>query len=446
MKLLTRLALSGFNGLRIFGCTSSASLRSIHLVPRRGFNAAAASNDPSWVILNCNDTRRNDSLSSDAEGNKAVAECHTTTGRRLRVSLGLVAPPASSSLFYHCDDTPPEVKDDLQVIAAHGDSVLLSMLRGFSISYGATYDHFLYMAGGAIRPPSLSLLPTGCILSRYSQDDAHFRPLLHKDTGILWRGDGELLVAQLDVMSRFGGQLGMANLGVLHFGRNQWELKSLVPIVHNKGRKGDEVLSCWHGDMAIPAGDRFLCWYQQQRGFILCDMLALEASPKLRYEPLPSVPYSPKYHTDDLLPLRHNEGMGVAGPEAVRLVSIEPRCCCGRFGRSSCARSRSAFTVTTWTMDLSMDEPMTWVKEGVLDCEELWAMPGYDGIPRKPVEHPVVSLDNPDVVCFMVSDCRNHGNKVWMIEVDTRRKALLSAVQCTTDLSKPRVHLPAKLQ
>jgi hypothetical protein len=55
----------------------------------------------------------------------------------------------------------------------------------------------------------------------------------------------------------------------------------------------------------------------------------------------------------------------------MRFVSIEPRCCCGRLGRSSCARSRFAFKVTTWTLTLTMDEPMTWVKEGVLDCEEL---------------------------------------------------------------------------
>ncbi|CAN6374387.1 unnamed protein product [Urochloa humidicola] len=173
--------------------------------------------------------------------------------------------------------------------------------------------------------------------------------------------------------------------------------------------------------------------------------MAEDASPKLRYEHLPCVPYDPKYYTDDLLPLRNNEGMGAAGPGAVRLVSIEPRCCCGRFGRSSCARSRSAFTVTTWTMNLSMNEPMTWVKEGVLDCEELWEMPGYNGIPHEPVEHPIVSLDNPDVVCFMVPDYRHLDNEVWMIQVDTRRKARLSAVQCTTDRCKPHIHLPAKL-
>ena len=40
----------------------------------------------------------------------------------------------------------------------------------------------------------------------------------------------------------------------------------------------------------------------------------------------------------------------------------------------------------------------------MLDCEELWAMPGYEGLPRVPPVCPVVSPDNPDVVCFKVSN------------------------------------------
>jgi hypothetical protein len=87
---------------------------------------------------------------------------------------------------------------------------------------------------------------------------------------------------------------------------------------------------------------------------------------------------------------------------------------------------------------------MAWVVDGVLDCEELWAMPGYEGLPRVPVECPVVSPDNPDVVCFKVSNRCLVGyrdQKVWMLEVDTRRKVLLSVVKCPED---PYDLLPAK--
>ena len=58
------------------------------------------------------------------------------------------------------------------------------------------------------------------------------------------------------------------------------------------------------------------------------------------------------------------------------------------------------------------DEPMTWVKDGVMDCEELWAMPGYGGIPRVHPQHPIVSLDNADVVCLKVARDRDNADVV----------------------------------
>jgi hypothetical protein len=92
-----------------------------------------------------------------------------------------------------------------------------------------------------------------------------------------------------------------------------------------------------------------------------------------------------------------------------------------------------------------MDEPMAWVKDGVLDCEELWAMAGYDGLPHVHLQSPVVSLDKPDVICFKVMASLRDQN-AWMIQVDTRRKALLVAVKLTcTDPWRTHLHLPAKI-
>lgn len=84
--------------------------------------------------------------------------------------------------------------------------------------------------------------------------------------------------------------------------------------------------------------------------------------------------------------------------------------------------------------------------EGVIDCEELWALPGYEGLPRVPPDCPVVSPDNPDVICFRVSNWHlvggsEHKLKIWMLLVDTRNKVLLSVVQCPNDTFD---HLPPK--
>ncbi|KAF8731787.1 hypothetical protein HU200_015725 [Digitaria exilis] len=99
-------------------------------------------------------------------------------------------------------------------------------------------------------------------------------------------------------------------------------------------------------------------------------------------------------------------------------VSIVPR-----------LHSSHAFAVTTWTMSLSMDEKTKWVMDGVLECEELWDLPGYEGLPCVPPGCPVVSPANSDIIvsnrCLLGFDVKE---KVWMLEVDTRRKTRSSSL------------------
>uniref|UniRef100_A0A453QKM0 DUF1618 domain-containing protein n=1 Tax=Aegilops tauschii subsp. strangulata TaxID=200361 RepID=A0A453QKM0_AEGTS len=110
-----------------------------------------------------------------------------------------------------------------------------------------------------------------------------------------------------------------------------------------------------------------------------------------------------------------------------------PRCCCGSPGATFCSRSRYAFNITTWT--LRMDDDMaTWDKVSMVDSDELWSLPGYGGVPRIRPEYPIVSLDDPDVLCFMVRKIGYHmedvdgDHAIRMIEVDTKRMELRSVV------------------
>ncbi|TVU26520.1 hypothetical protein EJB05_29070, partial [Eragrostis curvula] len=377
-----------------------------------------------WVLLNCYNVRSEDSPVTDA---KTAAECRTSTGRLLRVWFDVAPPPASSYLHYHCARTKPKVKpDDFRVIAAHGDYVLIGMMyrrRGSELSMR---DHLLYRAGAAdaARPPSLSLLPARDIPKKYERGTTNepyqepgSRALTIDDAGLLRRGeDDELLVVQLQ-------EEKMAKRHDLLAGPS-------LPIIN--------------------VGDRFMCWADCYKGVLICDMD--EASPKVRHVPMPLLPPDRdwrSFYSDDLPPLGHSKAIGAAGNNTLRFVRIESRCCCGGHGRSSCSRSRYAFTVTTWTLTLKTDEPMSWVKEGVLDCEEIWALPGYEGLPRMHLRWPVVSLDNPDIICFEVSDhysIRSEDRKAWMIQVDTRRKELVSAIPFTTDPWKEYLRIPAKFQ
>ncbi|XP_021316309.1 uncharacterized protein LOC8073664 [Sorghum bicolor] len=461
MNLVTRLALGGHHGSRrLFtrgGCGSlGLRRRSIHLVPSLvqprepsddDSPSATSAKDPSWVLLNPGGCRRvfREDDDSMADHNETLAESRTSTGQHhLRVSFRLTAPPAISFLCYDYAGTVPddEKNHELAVIASHGDSILLRLRmtrrerrdgRGMPL----TFDHFVYRAGTGTRPPSLTLLPELSFPRKYGR-----RRFLEGDTGVLRRGEDDLLVAQLDT-GHHDDRPDLANLCVLRVGRSEWEHKCAVPIVHEDGV---ELMGTLSGpDMTIPVGDRFLCGVCFYVGVVVCDM-AEEASPKLRHVRLP-VYYDPSYYTNDLPPLTESKSMGAAGPSAVRFVAVEPRCCCGRHGRSSCPRSSFAFTVTTWTLTLTMDEPMAWVKDGVLDCEELWAMPGYEGLPRVHLQSPVVSLDNPDVVCFKVGGRHGGNQNAWMIEVDMRRKVLLAAVQwnSTGPWRARHLHIPAKV-
>jgi len=401
----------------------------------------------SWVLLNsggCHRVIRD--VNSMAAHNETLAKSLTSTGQHhLHVSFRLAPPPAISFLRYHYASTVPNEENkenilEVAAITAHGDSILLRMTRrrrdGRRMS--PTFDHFMYRAGTGTRPPSLTLLPELSFPRKYADQP---RLLFNEDTGVLRRGENDLLVAQLDI-GHHDDRPDLANLCVLHVGRSEWEHKTAVPIVHEEGV---ELMGLLSGpDMTIPVVDRFLCWLWFDRGLVVCDM-AEAASPKLRHVCLP-VYFDPNYYTNDLPPLSDSKSMGAAGPGAVRFVAIEPRCCCGRHGRTSCARSSFAFTVTTWTLTLTMDEPMAWVKDGVLDCEELWAMPGYEGLPHVHLESPVVSLDNPDVVCFKVGRSHRGDQNTWMIQVDMRRKVLLAALPWTwTDPSRTHLHIPAKI-
>ncbi|KAF8652099.1 hypothetical protein HU200_063045 [Digitaria exilis] len=413
----------------------------------------------SWVMLNCMG-RSSDSV-ADAE-TTCLAESPVvdhSTGRHLRVSIGIARPPSSSYLYYLWAGSQPAVEGDsreyfreVQVIAAHGDSLLLETRR--IVGFEQAYDYFVYTHSS--QRPSLSRLRdfTGKPMRQYISSEAN---------GILRRGrgeggDGEIVVAQLTSTCP---EQGTADLRLLRLGGGRpdsdWELKRGVPIVAVDEHGNDERFRQRHyhggptpyGHKAVPVGDRFMCWVDCRWGFFLCDMAEEEDyCSKLRYVSLPVMPGG--HSNGNLhLPMYCGNlccGGGGVGGNTVRYVSINPRCCCGGPGNGgSCARSRHAFTVTAWSMCLAVDGPLTWHKETMLDCEEIWAHPSYEGLPRVYPECPVISLHNLDVVCLEVREEEFESfetRKVWTIEVEMRGKAVLSlsVVRSTTTSHESKLY------
>ncbi|TVU01038.1 hypothetical protein EJB05_53519, partial [Eragrostis curvula] len=279
--------------------------------------------------------------------------------------------------------------------AAHGDSVLIQVDR--KGDYHALPDYFVYNAGttgaGSPRPPSLSLLPP---CSHYLTKDS---------TGILRRGEDELVVAQLQKVQLKDGTPEKYVAEILLFSSGAW----YTARPRLSGIEQEEFLYSWYSMSVIAVGEDMLCWVSMHRGLIFTNVH--DEMVWLRYVPLPE-DGSCTEHFDQ------SRNVCVTSGDTVRFVNIFARCCCGGAGGCKCKHSQHAYLIKTWT--LGMDS-MTWMLGGMMDATELWALDAYQSLPRVQLGFPVVSADEPHIICFMVSD-----EKAWLIMVDMRSKMLLS--------------------
>ncbi|VAH98446.1 unnamed protein product [Triticum turgidum subsp. durum] len=392
---------------------------------------------PRWVLLQgnmiCEDpaARATTPIASDDLDAETVADALTSGGRNVRVSLHLTAPPAVSRLRVDIPGLPEGTQLLAQIIAAHADSVLIEIETSrpgrFDTHKRDSLDYFVYNAGDAAadpsRPPSLSLLPP------YHKGSPRWKRLMPVETNaLLRRGDEDLLVARLTLDGTEGEAPLEAELCLLRSGEWEWEPKHL-PVLHGDGKRKE--VSFWETDAVIPVGDRFLYWVDYYRGIIFSD--AWEETPQLRYVSLPVEPLERR-------PRDHDSGSSYRGVSAtngggaVSFVEVFLRCCCGCPGATFCSRSRYAFNITTWTLRMD-DDMVRWDKVSVVDSDELWSLPGYSGVvPRITPEYPIVILDDPDILCFMVRKLPYHmedvdgDHAIRMIEVDTNRMELRSIV------------------
>ncbi|KAF8659099.1 hypothetical protein HU200_058745 [Digitaria exilis] len=150
-----------------------------------------SSSYPPWVLFEpYADVDTTGSYSTAADPN-TLAVARTSSDHPIGVSLSLALPPAESRVCVHFPRGTEPPKHENEIIAAHGDSMLIKVARE-SDYYRARPDYFLYNAGNAAanspqrRPPSLLLLPPS------------YHYYLNKaSTGLLRRGEDDLVVANL---------------------------------------------------------------------------------------------------------------------------------------------------------------------------------------------------------------------------------------------------------
>ncbi|KAL6639248.1 hypothetical protein ACP70R_022978 [Stipagrostis hirtigluma subsp. patula] len=384
---------------------------------------------PSWLILDRVGHRcrwHDEIVQGDATLSTTTSDC---VGRPIRASVRVADAPAVSRLYLHCSGRRgiQSIAGLVEpaVIAAHRNSILFQASVPFkdpaSWKYASCFpiDYFVYSCSSS-SPPSLTRLPPFLREDPSTQPDfenvcqpyrwERQRLMLDQEMGLLCHGDdGEFTVADITHRFYWGFELCLLHHPPSGSGTPmQWMVKKLL-IPPEMGPN----LSLWRTDTVVPISGR-LCWVDYYQGLLLINVVLLDSETssdqqELHYIPLPSEAlqwgrvYIDAFSTD---PFRC---VCVTDADIIKLVCIITD------------DSPSAFTITTWTLvDIC---PGKWEKDidNTMEASEFWSLCDAQCLPQVIPSLPVVSMVDPDVICFLLKEDRHIS---WMIEVNMKNKVL----------------------
>ncbi|GJN07348.1 hypothetical protein PR202_ga25172 [Eleusine coracana subsp. coracana] len=121
----------------------------------------------------------------------------------------------------------------------------------------------------------------------------------------------------------------------------------------------------------------------------------------------------------------------------IKFVSVDTQSC-SNFGVGHW-KWTCTFRITTWSLLLDDDDGYTWRKDARLYAQQLWDLDPKNRFPHVTPEFPIVNMENPNAVCFMVDNDRYGSSttssaraRACMVEIDMKNKALLAV----TDYSR----------
>ncbi|VAI38325.1 hypothetical protein VPH35_093257 [Triticum aestivum] len=365
--------------------------------------------------------------------NKTAAQLRIDHGRSCYVSFTLAAPPKGVSyLNLHwpmreCSDTKPPAYPFVR--ATDKDLVLFDIDILSRIC--APSDLFVYTAAGP--SPSVQLLP------RYTEDRRRKRRLFLMDkfsTGILRLSEKRYIVADLSVLD---GALFV-------FDSSQTEEWTIIPIMpglirwHAPKQKqsSGKLPKLWSTDDVLALDDRFLCWVDYFSGVLLSDFSSTRGSPPLHFVPFPGE----KEYPEELRVSRHFPGRfrSVSISQGkMRFVHIDndfhetihddddspwhqlPRI------TSQGQQHKGPQKITIWTLN---SDKFSWEQHAMINLDGLWAQRCYKAldIQQRLPEFPVVSVDDPDVLCCLLRE-KEFGGKGWMSVIDMKLAKLQACTQ-----------------
>ncbi|CAL4947299.1 unnamed protein product [Urochloa decumbens] len=377
---------------------------------------------PSWVVVEHEICRKE--LASFSDDDPTSAKAYASNGELVRVSFILRALPGASRLCVHCPEGR-ELSCFDTILAAHGNAVLFRLEVDYKGLPAARYavDYFIYWASR--NGPRLSRLPR-CYSTEEEIAAAELgswrrNPRLapapgRRGMGLLVTDGGDFVVAELHLnLARLEGDGVDAPLEAPLFrlrsvkevdttGACEWEVKH-ARARGDKKAKFRDLLCWWRADTVVPCGS-YLCWVDYSRGVIFCDVY--HGSPDLQYLPLPV----------EHIPFGYPDPCRIGWPQASRAV-----CITNDGMLSGVSEPGSDFTITISTLMHHSYEHMGWEKDtnGTLGATQLWDMDGYsDQLPRVAPQFPLLSMDDPNIIYFVLSEGHTlgAGAKAWVVALN----------------------------
>ncbi|CAO2153108.1 unnamed protein product [Urochloa humidicola] len=381
----------------------------------------------SWLVLDRfvhRSKRRYGVVDGDATASAISFDC---IGRPISASLRIAGSPAVSRLYLHWPGRPSiRGMREPAVIAAHGHSILFKVYVPFSDPHCHRpcffpVDYFVYSASASGFIPELTRLPVCKDGVDTVPDDRYFQPyrrqqqrvMVDRAMGLLCTDiAGGFTVADLTDRSYHDVELCVLHHPPPGPGRRaklEWSVERLQipPDMRTRGLN----LFTFDSDTVIPIHGCFLAWVDYYQGMLLVDVLHAHVDPQLRFIPLPAEALlSRRVCFDDGCP-DPARCVSVTDSGAIKLVCI-------------ITATSPSFTIATRTL-VDMDQGV-WEKDGTtMGNMQFWGLYAGLNLPWVQPSFPLVSLVDPDVICFLLKEEDNHN--FWMIEVNMRTKGLQSS-------------------
>ena len=356
--------------------------------------------------------------------NDTTAQAETSKGQVVQVSFTLADPPAVS---YVCVQCPGLEVDDFAaepvILCADGPFVLLALTFIYSpsrpvIAGSGRSEYFVYRAGP--EEPSLELIPR-----------PHFTCPFLGHVGILHCGDGQFVIAVLDINLADGGWSYDLHLFSSRES-NAWITKR---VTRDLSCDWDLPAMFHTTSKVITVGGGKLGWVDLWRGIIVCDVLHTDDDPFVRFTSLPDPMESNKDDFGDTCPRSIRDINCTNG--SFRFVEME--------FLDEGEDSPDAWTATVWKKTLSGD----WHILHFIDVQdisvstrhsdmfpELW-----DDKAMKPsltklmTASPTLTLLDDGVV-YMMSKVSYDDPRAWMISVDMRTKEMIQMFPFCVDRAR----------